>query len=251
MPGKTMGSTSSLVLFGCSLALVVVWPICGSTSSPQENMAVALKIGYLREMHEDTMNNFKSHMYMPDQNASTNSPILVNLTKAVTEVSDQFLSVTIDACAIWENWTIINFTAPSVINMAKGLYPAMLRLGGTPEDFVIFKPSQQKRRPVVESYGSESGTSQIAVNQSEVLKNCYPKKFVNFTMDVAQWDAVNEFVKVAGWNFIYGLNVLLRTLEGAWNYTNPEELMRYTASKGYPINWELGNGNISLCHHSH
>ena len=210
-----------LVLFCCALNLV------------------ALRIWYLRAIHEDTMKTFKPFQpHVRDGTASDNftSPsvnnILVNLTKAVTEVSNQYLSVTIDACAIWENWVIINFTSPSVINMAKGLYPAMLRLGGTPENFVIFKPNQNLP---VKKRGSQSNTT-------GVLVNCYPEKFVNFTMNTAQWDAVNEFVKATGLEFIYGLNILFRTPDGAWNYSNPEELMRYTASKGYPINWGLGNG---------
>ena len=234
-----MGCTSTLVSICCTLALVAVRPIASLPSSHQGNTAVALKIAYLRAIHEDTMKTFKLFQpHVRDETASDNSSILVNLTKAVTKVSDQYLSVTIDACAIWENWTIINFTSPSVINMAKGLYPAMLRLGGTPEDFVIFEPDQNSP---VKTRGSQSDTTG-AVNHSEVLVNCYPKKFVNFTMNTAQWDAVNEFVKATGWEFIYGLNVLFRTPDGAWNYSNPEELMRYTASKGYPINWELGNG---------
>ena len=235
-----MASASFLAMFCCSLTLALVRPVLSLQSSDrQENTTVASQIRFLRALHEDTMKTFER--FQPHTQASVNSSILINLTKSVTEVSDQFLSVTIDACAIWENWTIINFTSPSVINMAKGLYPAMLRLGGTPEDFVIFEPDQNG---LVKRQGSQSDTTS-AVNKSEILVNCYPKKFVNFTMNTAQWDAVNEFVKATGWEFIYGLNVLFRTPDGAWNYSNPEELMRYTASKGYPINWELGNGKYS------
>ena len=144
--------------------------------------------------------------------------IMVNLTDLVFEVSDQFLSVTIDAGNIKGNWNTIDFTATRIINMAKALAPAMLRVGGTDGDFLLFeKPTNCKE------------------NQQSV--NVYS----NFTMNASQWDAVNVFVEAVGWDFIFGLNVLLR-VNGSWNSTNAEELLTYTTSKGYKVNWELGNG---------
>ena len=144
--------------------------------------------------------------------------IMVNLTGYVYEVSDQFLSVTIDAGNIKYNWEVINFTAPRVINMAKALAPAMLRVGGTSGDFIIFEETTK-------------------LNQES-----------NFTMNTTEWDAVNMFVEAVGWDFIFGLNVLLRK-NGSWDSTDAEELMVYTTSKGYKVNWELGNGKLLLWHY--
>ena len=138
--------------------------------------------------------------------------IMIDLTSYVYEVSDQFLSVTIGAEAIKHNWRRINFTAPRVINMAKALAPAMLRVGGTSEDALIFEET-------TELDGKES----------------------NFTMNTTEWDAVNMFVEAVGWDIIFGLNVLLRK-NGSWDSANAEELLTYTTSKGYKVNWELGNG---------
>ena len=138
--------------------------------------------------------------------------IMVNLTGHVYEVSDQFLSVTLDAGFVSYNWEVINFTAPRVINMAKALVPAMLRVGGTSQDSIIFEES------------------------AELVQGS------NITMSTAQWDAVNMFVETVGWDFIFGLNALLRTSNGSWDSANAEELMTYTTSKGYKVNWELGNG---------
>ena len=134
--------------------------------------------------------------------------IMVNLTDLVFEVSDQFLSVTIDAGNIKGNWNTIDFTATRIINMAKALAPAMLRVGGTDGDFLLFEETTKENE---------------------------------FTMNASQWDAVNVFVEAVGWDFIFGLNVLLR-VNGSWNSTNAEELLTYTTSKGYKVNWELGNG---------
>ena len=59
-------------------------------------------------------------------------------------------------------------------------------------------------------------------------------------MNTSQKDAVNMFVEAAGWDFILGLNVLCAN--GSWNSMDAKELLTYTTSKGYKVNWELGNG---------
>ena len=70
----------------------------------------------------------------------TSEPVdlFLDMEGVLYEVDPEFLSVTIDASQIRENWKAINFTAPRVINMAKGLNPAMLRVGGTSADFLLF-----------------------------------------------------------------------------------------------------------------
>ena len=153
---------------------------------------------------------------MEEPSKQQENTIMVNLTDHVYEVSDQFLSVTIDAGNIKSNWNTINFTATRIINMAKALAPAMLRVGGTEGDFLLFEETTDKNNQSINVYS-------------------------NFTMNTSQWDAVNMFVQAAGWDFIFGLNVLLRA-NGSWNSTNAEELLTYTTSKGYKVNWELGNG---------
>ena len=65
--------------------------------------------------------------------------IRLDMEGVVYEVDPGFLSVTIDAGQIHQNWQSINFTSPRVINMAKALNPAMLRVGGTSADFLLFK----------------------------------------------------------------------------------------------------------------
>ena len=65
--------------------------------------------------------------------------VSVDLAAAVFRVSEQFLSVTIDAGQVQRNWDAIDFQLPRVINTAKGLSPALLRVGGTAEDFLVFQ----------------------------------------------------------------------------------------------------------------
>lgn len=142
-------------------------------------------------------------------------------------MSDQFLSVTIDSGAIAYDWDHLNLKSMSVINMGKALAPAMLRIGGTSEDFVIFKNPLESSSTAM--YNSVKNRS-------------------NITLSGSQWDAINRFTQEVGWEMTFGLNVFLRNPwpHGPWDTANAEELMKYTISKGYKVNWELGNGTYFL-----
>lgn len=64
--------------------------------------------------------------------------VFIDTTNFVAKTDPEFLSVTIDAGDIRSNWSGINFTAPRIQNMAAGLVPAMLRVGGTSGDYILF-----------------------------------------------------------------------------------------------------------------
>ena len=169
--------------------------------------------------------------------------ISVHLDEYTNEVSDQFLSVTLDAGGIRYNWQEINLTSARILNMAKALHPAMLRVGGTAGDFIIFQE---------QSHSNESSNSLSGGCLSDVTGRpaqcAFQSDETNFTMNASQWDTVNDFVRAVGWDLIFGLNALLRKPwpNGNWDSYNAEQLMVYTASKGYTINWELGNGTYML-----
>ena len=74
----------------------------------------------------------------PTQPSSTPTKIFLDIFVPLSEVDRQFLSVTIDAGDISSNWSGINFTAPRIVNMAKALNPAVLRVGGTSGDYLLF-----------------------------------------------------------------------------------------------------------------
>ena len=62
-------------------------------------------------------------------------------------------------------------------------------------------------------------------------------------MSPAEWDDVNVFVEKVGWEFVFGLNALLRfPYPTGWDANNAELLMEYSNSKNYTVQWELGNG---------
>ena len=77
---------------------------------------------------------------VPESDAS----ISVNLDSPLRTVSDQFLSVTLGPTDISKNWANSALNSKSLINMGKALSPALLRVGGTDEDYVTFKLNQSE-----------------------------------------------------------------------------------------------------------
>lgn len=160
--------------------------------------------------------------------------VLVQLDSPLQDVSDHFLSVTLDSCAVQYNWSFIDFAARRVINMARALAPATLRVGGTHQGFLVFEPDGEYSPGLHHNQPTEV--------------NCYPKREdrVKFPMTTAHFDAVTLFAREVGWDLVFGLNSLLRDENGVWVSTNAEKLLRYSASKGYTVNWQLGNGKLAI-----
>ena len=188
--------------------------------------------------------------YSAHSNNSSISKVEVNLDNALVVVSDQFLSVTLDAGGIHNHWRMINLTSPRILNLAKRLSPASLRVGGTSQDFVIFSPNG-----VVKSWKTftQLASSPIKKCSKNNMKPCLIKVHChsckgngirNYTMTGADWDLVNNFVLNVGWELIFGLNVFLVKdwRLKTWDSSNARELIQYTLNKGYKVAWELGNG---------
>ena len=76
------------------------------------------------------------------RNLSQELFIAIDMKNCIAETDPQFLSVTIGVHGISRDWRRINFTASRVQNMAAALNPAMLRLGGTEEDYLLFDNPQ-------------------------------------------------------------------------------------------------------------
>ena len=197
------------------------------------------------------------------QTASQSSlfKVEVNLESPISVVSDKFLSVTIDAAGMINHWNVINFTCPRILNLAKGISPATLRVGGTDQDSIIFTSNG-----ILENWESVINTtispiqncskdnikSDSGCTLEQQCSECKEKIRVrsNFTINSADWDLVNKFATKAGWEFVFGLNVLLRKGKEPtkWDSSNARELIQYTMRRGYKVAWELGNGMLrSAC----
>ena len=141
--------------------------------------------------------------------------VSINLDRPVFTVNEKFLSVAIDTGIMLHHWPNVNFTSERLYTLARGLSPAFLRIGGTAEDLLIYDNSKAFQKP---------------------------KNFTNFTITHEDLDKIHLLSSKAGWNVMFGLNVLLRGPDGSWNASNPKEIMQYVADHGYHFGWELGNG---------
>lgn len=158
---------------------------------------------------------FQSQYVLFSKNNYVEQNVSINLNRSVFTVSEKFLSVAIDSGIMMDQWPHVNFTSERFFNLARGLSPAFLRIGGTPEDFAIYDNSQ----------GFEK-----------------PKNFSNFTITHQDLDKIHLLSSKAGWDVMFGLNVLLRKQDGSWDASNPKEIMQYVAEHDYHFGWELGNG---------
>ena len=143
--------------------------------------------------------------------------ISINLNRSVFTVSERFLSVAIDSNVMKDHWQFVNLTSAKFFTLAKGLSPAFLRIGGTNADFVIYDDSLDFQK----------------------FKN-----HTNFTITHEDLDIIHMLASKAGWNVLFGLNVLLREPDGSWNASNAKKIMQYVAEHGYHFGWELGNGKV-------
>ena len=176
--------------------------------APQVNMSavlIMLVCGY-RVLSQSHFVGFSRDNYV-EQNVS------INLDRSVFTVSEKFLSVAIDSGIMLHHWPHVNFTSERLFNLAKGLSPAFLRVGGTNGDFLIYDEGLQK-----------------------------PKNLSNFTITHQDLDKIHLLSYKAGWDVVFGLNVFLRKQDGSWDASNPKEIMQYVAEHDYNFGWELGNG---------
>ena len=144
--------------------------------------------------------------------------VSINLNRAVFTVSEKFLSVAIASGIMKNHWRRVNFTSEKFFTLARALSPAFLRIGGAREDFLIYDDSQGLQK----------------------FKN-----FTNFTISHHDLDKIHLLSSKAGWDVMFGLNVLFRGRDGSWNASNAIQIMQYVAKQGYHFGWELGNGKTS------
>ena len=64
------------------------------------------------------------------------------------EVDARFLSEAIDSHLIAERWKDFNFSSKRVLNMARALAPAYLRIGGTAADLLTFRVNPSKNSKI-------------------------------------------------------------------------------------------------------
>ncbi|KAL9281179.1 Heparanase-like protein 3 [Arabidopsis thaliana] len=172
-----------------------------------------------------------------------NGTVFVYGRAAVGTIDEDFICATLDwwppekcdygSCS-WDHASILNLDLNNVIlqKAIKAFAPLKIRIGGTLQDIVIYETpdSKQPCLPFTKNSSILFGYTQ----------GCLPMR---------RWDELNAFFRKTGTKVIFGLNALSgRSIKsngeaiGAWDYTNAESFIRFTAQNNYTIDgWELGN----------
>eukprot|EP01130_Rhizamoeba_saxonica_P000696 TRINITY_DN10633_c0_g1_i1.p1 TRINITY_DN10633_c0_g1~~TRINITY_DN10633_c0_g1_i1.p1 ORF type:complete len:511 (-),score=101.19 TRINITY_DN10633_c0_g1_i1:38-1570(-) len=162
--------------------------------------------------------------------------IHINITKNLTNTpSDEaFLGFTNDWWVpydptygeMWGNSGILTFdlTARTVINMVRGLHPASWRVGGTPQDTVIYDIGSPVECPVLQ-------------------QGPYPYPMC---LSMKRWGEILEFVNKTKVKFLFGLNAMYQRKAPYMhmNTSNIRSFLEYTSH--HPLNhlihaFEFGN----------
>ncbi|XP_052751415.1 heparanase-like [Galleria mellonella] len=159
--------------------------------------------------------------------------------KVIAYLPDDFLSVGIDTSEI-QDYDSLDFKKTKLRDLAAALAPARLRLGGTMSERLIF--SQQDIIATCQHCPNHHSSICAAVK-----KLCRHKFLPFFILTGNKWDEINEFCKAVNLKLLFSLNALIRDEHG-WNDVNAKELLQYSKSKNYDIDWQLGNEPNSYHH---
>lgn len=143
----------------------------------------------------------------------------VNTQHVVNVVEDFYISFNIDAY-IFESdvhWLKFNFSSPKIYTLLASLSPALLRIGGSPADWLFFN------------------------KRIEVLNRLHlrPNSIVMTKADIVN---LVGLTRSTGNRLLFDLNLQLR-YGSQWDPSNAMELLEFCSEMGFGDNmdWELGN----------
>lgn len=142
--------------------------------------------------------------------AHAGKPISINVAteKEIAKTSPRLTSVTIDICALKQG---LNFSNPLLVNLAKHLAPAVLRIGGTDQNH--FSYDMSSKEPMVPC-------------------QCGHKPCV---MTAPYWSSVHDFVEKTGLELIFGLSPV--------SASNAASLVYHTAHQNFTGVFAYSFGN--------
>ena len=148
--------------------------------------------------------------------------VKINTTDCVHEAREEFLSIALDCTLIGTKWKTFNFTDQGVISMLAGLSPAILRLGGTSCDYVIFDSTSPKK-----------------LKQLQTLKDF--DKFGSI-LKPSDWDKLVKLANTTNMTLLFDANVMLRKSTGEWDPSNFAKFLNYNSERNISkLMFELGN----------
>lgn len=149
----------------------------------------------------------------------------IDVKKYLHQARSDFLSVALDSSLIETDWLTFDPTNAGVIAMLKGLSPAILRLGGTACDYVIFNDTFFEPTLSLRKSGNTSSDN----GEKSILKH-------------SDWDKLVQLSRIANLTLLFDVNVMIRDSLGQWDPSNFMKFLNYNEKKGYSnLMFELGN----------
>lgn len=149
--------------------------------------------------------------------------VTATIGSVVSTVLPQYVSVDADwwpantssSGGDWGNAGMLslNLDHPTLQAVAKALSPGFFRIGGSLDDIVKY----------------QMGGMSVEECTTPVI---FRKKPWVLCLNTSRWDKINNFVKNAGLDLVFGLSYH-KTNDGYWNASNPEALLKYSRDKGY------------------
>ena len=176
-------------------------------------------------------------------NVEMTSVVKIDTSKIIAQVDERYLSVALGM--INKNWKQLDLNNQRVINMAKALTPAFVRLGGTGADLATFNDSETQDSNEINKFrnpkDSLSKHKAREVNGCEDLNLKLQKVRKNFTITKDDWMDLNVFAQKVNWTLLFDVNVILKRSDGCWDSSNYQKLLEFSSNLRYgPIAWELG-----------
>lgn len=145
-------------------------------------------------------------------------------------LDDLFLGVNLDSGSLAKNIQLSNAV---LVQLARNLAPAQLRVGGTSSDSLWYIPD------------GEAGAGPSPDPLSPTPPGGFSAFVPNVTiMNNQAWEEVVGFASASGLSLLFDLNAVdFRTSAGDWDPSlNASALLEYTAANGLDVPaWELGN----------
>ncbi|KAH9514039.1 hypothetical protein Btru_030055 [Bulinus truncatus] len=168
--------------------------------------------------------------------------IMIDQYASQYNLDPKFLSLTIDSSEIKNCWSGFDFSSEKLMNMAHGLSPAYIRIGGTDADFLIFDPYATEKTSHVHyqaaNYRYDSG----------FFPEGWLKDQEQFTLTGGVWRNMTTFFEVVGWDVIFDFNEFVRK-KGLWDPSNATSLLNFSEDNGIKIaGFQLGNEPNSYQH---
>ena len=176
-------------------------------------------------------------------NVEMTSVVKIDTSKIIAQVDERYLSVALGM--INKNWKQLDLNNQRVINIAKALAPAFVRLGGTGADLATFNDSETQDSNVINKFRSPKDSlskhKAREVNGCEDLNLKLQKVRKNVTITKDDWMDLNVYAHKVNWTLLFDVNVILKRSDGCWDSSNYQKLLEFSSNLRYgPIAWELG-----------